>query len=390
MNEPSRRIYLDNAATSFPKPQAVYDAVDHYQRELGGAVGRGATKVGKQLQQTVDRCRSRMARLIEVPDPANVIFTFNGTDSLNFVLHGLLNPGDHVVATCWEHNSVLRPLAQLGLDRSIQTTWVDQDGSGRIDLEQLSATLNGQTRLVCLTHASNVTGIIQPVKEVVELAHAAGALVILDAAQTVGHIPVSMTELGVDFLACPGHKGLLGPLGTGVLAIKSDLAKQLQPLRQGGTGTVSELEIQPDSLPEKFESGNHNAPGLFGLEAALAWLELETVEEIQKHEQQLTQAFLAGCRSLPAIEVYADNDAVNRVGVVSLNATMLEPQVFAALLDEHFGIETRAGLHCSPRAHTALGTTEQGGTVRFSFGPFNTLSDVDETLEAIGQITAAF
>lgn len=390
MSQQRPRIYLDNAATSFPKPEQVYDAVNHYQRAIGAAVGRGTTATAREVQQRVDRCRSRLSRLLGVTSSKQVIFTFNGTDALNLALHGLLQPGDHVVTTPWEHNSVLRPLSDLSHTKSVQTSFVDDDGQGAIDLKTFQQALRPHTKLVCVTHASNVTGVIQPVAEIVEMAHRVGALVLLDAAQTVGHLTISMQELGVDLLACPGHKGLLGPLGTGVLAIRSGLETCIPPIRQGGTGTVSELEQQPETLPEKYEAGNHNAPGLFGLEAALNWLESQTIEQIRTHEQKLTQQFLTGLGPIEGIDAYFAEPSVNRVGVVSVNARQLEPQVLATLLDEHFGIETRAGLHCSPRAHAALGTIEQGGTVRFSFGPFNSAEDVDAALEALAQITAAF
>ncbi len=223
MTKQHQRIYLDNAATSFPKPPSVYDAVNEYQTEFGGAVGRGATQTGSQIQSRVDRCRNRAAKLLGVSSSKNVIFTFNGTDSLNLAIQGLLNDGDRVVTTCWEHNSVLRPLCELAATRNLETKYITGDGNGQIDLKQLEEALSKKTKLVCITHASNVTGIIQPVKQVVKLAHDAGAYVLLDAAQTVGPIPVSMLDLDVDFLACPGHKGLLGPLGTGILAIQPGL-----------------------------------------------------------------------------------------------------------------------------------------------------------------------
>ena len=389
MNQSRKRIYLDNAATSFPKPPSVYDAVDHFQRELGGAVGRGATQVGTKIQRTVDQCRNKAARLMGVPKPGSVIFTFNGTDSLNQAIHGLLKEGDRVVASPWEHNSVLRPLNQLQASLNVQTDFAQADESGQVDLDHLQELLKTKTRLVGVTHASNVTGVVQPIKEIVEMAHQSGALVLLDAAQTVGHMPVSMTELGVDFLACPGHKGLLGPLGTGILAIRPGLEGELNSTRQGGTGTTSELESQPESLPSKYESGNHNAPGLYGLSAAMDWLDERGVATIQNHEQDLTQLFLTGLSQLPKVQVYLSEVETFRVGVVSVNVEHLEPQTLCTLLDEHFGIETRAGLHCSPRAHESIGTKLLGGTVRFSFGPFNTPDDVDQTLEAIAQIASS-
>lgn len=389
MNSPRQRIYLDNAATSFPKPESVYAAVDHYQRDLGGAVGRSATRIGSEIQRTVDQCRHRMATLLGVSKANNVIFTLNGTDSLNLALHGLLRAGDRVIATLWEHNSVLRPLSSLAESQQLQTSFVRADEQGTLDLDHLRELLKVKTRLVCITHASNVTGIVQPVAEAAALAHQAGALVLVDAAQTVGHLPVSMTDLGADLLACPGHKGLLGPLGTGILAIRAGLEDELQSIRQGGTGTTSESESQPDTLPEKFESGNHNAPGIFGLAAATKWLQDHGIAKIQSHEEQLTQQLIEGLRDLPHVRVVLGDSESQRVGLVSIVMDRIEPQTLSSLLDEHFSIETRAGLHCSPRAHQTLGTINSGGTVRFSFGPLNTTEDVDATLEAMAQIAVS-
>lgn len=422
-----RRIYLDNAATSFPKPEPVHAAVDRYQRELGNAVGRGATRNGAEVQRIVDRCRLRAARLFGVSRPEQVIFTFNGTDALNLAIHGLLRENDHVVTTVWEHNSVLRPLKSLEQTHQVSTVHVHGDGSGGIDLEQFAASLSERTRLVILTHASNVTGVLQPVAECVALAKQHGALVLLDAAQTAGHVPISLEDSGIDLIACPGHKGLLGPLGTGLLVIRSGLESELHPIRQGGTGTVSESDTQPESLPDRYESGNHNAPGLVGLEAALNWieeqggvtaapaspgsepaseshsLEGETSDrgedgaDSQRHgsqsrgtlESSLIRELITGLRELPGVTVHYADEEIPRVGVVSISMDRVEPQVLASLLDDHFRIETRAGLHCAPRAHEELGTRSAGGTVRFSTGPFTTGEEIDQTLEALGQIAAS-
>ncbi|MCA9081403.1 MAG: aminotransferase class V-fold PLP-dependent enzyme [Planctomycetaceae bacterium] len=382
------RLYFDNAATSFPKPEAVYQAVDDYQRLLGAAVGRGATRTGAAVQKIVDRCRSRAAQLLGVEQTSHVLFTSNATDSLNLALHGLLRPGDRVITTPWEHNSVLRPLRTLA-DHSVQTEFVRATPEGTIDLSHLDELLLQPTRLVVLTHASNVTGTIQPVSEVVAAAQRAGARVLLDASQTAGHVPLSARNLGVDLLACPGHKGLLGPLGTGLLLLRRDIECELMPIRQGGTGTSSELEQQPAELPARYESGNHNAPGIAGLDAAIGWLLERGVETVRQHELEITTALLSGLRELSAITVHGSASAEARVGVVSLSIRGLEPQTIAMLLDEHFSIETRAGLHCAPRSHRTLGTVEQGGTLRLSPGVFTNHDDVDRVLEALAQLCGA-
>ena len=383
-----QRIYVDNAATSFPKPESVYAAVDHFQRELGTAVGRGATRSSLTVQGVVDRCRARAARLLGARRAEQVLFTFNGTDSLNLALHGLLHPGDRVIASPWEHNSVLRPLKALAAS-GVTTTYLSPTAAGTFDLNELQQALQQPTRLVVLTHASNVTGAIQPVAEAIDLAHQSGALVLIDAAQSAGHIPVHMGELQADLIACPGHKGLLGPLGTGLLLVREGLERELAPIRQGGTGTVSETEDQPNQLPSRYESGNHNAPGLFGLETSLAWLESQSLATLREHELELTAALLSGLQEIPGIIVHGPQEATARVGVISISLPQLPPQTFSTLLDEHFGIECRAGLHCAPRAHAALGTLAAGGTVRFSPGPFTTLEEIESILDAVAQIAAS-
>jgi len=380
------RIYLDNAATSYPKPEAVYRAVERYQRELGTAVGRGATRIAGEVQQVVDQCRLRAARLFGANSPQQVLFTFSGTDSLNLVLQGGLSPGERVVTTVWEHNSVLRPLRALEMERQLSVEIISHDSRGRVDQDALRQALKQPTRLVVVTHASNVTGIVQPVEEIARIAHQAGALVLLDAAQTAGHLPVNLNQLPVDFIACPGHKGLMGPLGTGLLVMRAGMESELRPLRFGGTGTTSESDRQPETSPERFEAGNHNAPGLFGLAAALEWQQSHPPGE---SGQQPILQLLRGLQSLPGLRVHLDDETLPRAGLVSISFDRIPPDVAAGILDEHFQIETRAGLHCAPLAHGALGTLAEGGTVRLSVGPFTTTDEIDLTLEAIAQIAVA-
>jgi len=380
------RIYLDNSATSFPKPDAVYAAVDRWQREIGVAVGRGATRTGGEVQRVVDHCRLQAARFFGAQRPEQVLFTFNGTDSLNLAIQGILKPGDRAITTVWDHNSVLRPLRELQSRGIIQTEIIPDNTQGTIDLDALRKSLKTPTRLVVITHASNVTGVIQPVEDVVELAQAAGALVLLDAAQTAGHLPIDLQQLPVDLMACPGHKGLMGPLGTGLLILAPGREQHLQPVRFGGTGTTSESDRQPLALPERYESGNHNAPGLFGLAAALDWW---LSHSDRQAEQQRIAQLIAGLQQLPGLRLYHVEQSLRRVGTVSFTMDRMTPQVAAALLDEHFQIETRAGLHCAPLAHAALGTLEHGGTVRISVGPFTTAEEIDTTLESLAQIVMA-
>ncbi len=379
------RIYLDNAATSFPKPAAVYEAVDHAQRHLGAAEGRSATRTAMQVHGEIERCRQRVARLLGAESPQRVIFTFNATDSLNLALHGLLRPGDHVVTSSIEHNSVLRPLRHLA-ERGVNVTYVAADGDGRVSPDAIKRALQKGTRLVALIHASNVSGTIQPIDRVGEIARSTGALFLVDAAQTAGHLPINLSQLPIDLLACAGHKGLLGPLGTGVLYVRPGVEEHLQSLRQGGTGTTSDDDHQPDRLPEKYEAGNHNVPGLIGLEAALAWLEKGGVTEVHRHEQGLTARLLEGLAGLPRLRVYGPKSLQDRVAVVSISVEGIDPQELAAVLDESFGIETRAGLHCAPGAHRCLGTFVAGGTLRLSPGALTTDNEIDAAVLAVREL----
>ena len=382
-----KRIYLDNAATSFPKPDCVWAAVKDYNRRLGSAVGRGAYRAGIDATALVERCRKRVAGLLRAESPDRIVFTFNGTDSLNLALHGALRAGDHVVTSVMEHNSVLRPLSELRRRMGIEVSHVPADAGGLVDPAGIRRALRPNTRLIALVHASNVTGAIQPIAEAGRIARESGALFLIDAAQSAGSIPIDLSLLPVDLLACPGHKGLLGPLGTGILYIRPGVDENLASLRQGGTGTQSEQDVQPEALPEKYESGNHNAPGLVGLEASVGWLLERGVEQVHRHEQALVEQLLESLSAIPSIRLFGAKTERDRVGVVSLAVDGFEPQDVAAILDQNFGVEVRAGLHCAPLAHRAIGSFSGGGTVRLSVGPFTTSSDIEAAAAALRQIT---
>lgn len=360
--------------------------MERYHRELGVAVGRGAYRRSTETQAEVHRCRQRAARLFNAERPESVVFTFNGTDSLNLAIHGLLQAGDHVISTVVEHNSVIRPLRELERDGLISVTIVPVNAQGVIDPDDIRHALRPNTRLIALTHASNVTGAIQPVVEVGRIAREVGVLFLIDAAQSVGHLPIDVRALNADLLACPGHKGLLGPLGTGLLYIRPGVEQFLRCTRQGGTGTRSEEEFQPDHLPDKYEPGNHNAPGLFGLSAALEWLLAQPADAGRDHELLLTRQLIAGLGGIANISIHGPATAEDRVGVVSLSIPNTEPQVFATLLDDMAQIEVRAGLHCAPGAHRALGTFQHGGTVRLSIGRFTAPHEIDIAIETLRQI----
>jgi cysteine desulfurase/selenocysteine lyase len=381
-NRSVQRIYLDNAATSYPKPPGVIEAVERALRVEGAAEGRSATRAALRVHEVVARCRERAARLLGAKQPERIIFTFNGTDSLNLALHGLLRPGDHVVTSAIEHNSVLRPLRNLR-ERGVEVSYVPGDLEGRVNPDEVNRALRDNTRLVALVHASNVTGTIQPIDSVGEMAREAGAFFLVDAAQSAGHLPIDVSSSPIDILAAPGHKGLLGPLGTGILYVAPGVEEQLESVRQGGTGSNSEDDLQPARLPDKYECGNHNVPGLFGLEAALAWIEERAVDEIRRHERALIEQLIAALAPLKGLRIYGPPSSNDRVGVVSLTLDGFEPQELGTILDGSFGIETRAGLHCAPGMHRCLGTFAEGGTVRLSVGPFTTAGEIEAAAAAL-------
>lgn len=382
------RLYLDNAATSFPKPESVYVAIDDYNRRLGAAAGRGAYGTAVEASEIVRRCRRNLATLFNAESPDRFAFAFNGTDALNVALHGLLKPGDHVVTTVVEHNSVLRPLSSL-IDEGIAVSVVECDESGRVSPKDIQYALRTDTRLIAVTHASNVTGAIQPVAEIAAIARTAGVLTLLDAAQTAGHLPIDLRTLPIDLLATSGHKGLLGPLGTGVLYVRPGLEEHLETIRQGGTGTTSDDERQPLTMPARFEAGNLNMPGIAGLEASTRWILEAGVGQLRRHEQELTQKLLAGLREIPHVRVFGPAAVNDRVGVVSLVAEGWTPHELAAVLDAEFGIEVRAGLHCAPRIHDRLKVARHGGTLRISLGPFTAAEEIDSLVRALKALCGA-
>ena len=378
-------MYLDNAATSFPKPECVYTAVNDWLRN-GMAAGRGSHQATDDTSRMIDLGRSRLAQLLGLSSPSRVIYTLNCTDSLNIVLQGYLNAGDRVVASMMDHNSVLRPL-QAMKQHDVEVELADFDPvSGLIDVEHFSRLISSRpTRLAVITHASNVTGSVQPIRELIQIAHHAGAAVLLDAAQTAGHIPISMQEMGVEFLATAGHKGLLGPLGTGVLCLGTDQQESLRPLRYGGTGTSSELLEQPLEMPSRYESGNANVPGIAGLLAGAGWILRESAESIHQRIQTSTESLMNGLREIPGVELLSPMQSEN-VGIVTFNIQNQDCREVAMILDQSFQIQCRAGLHCAPLAHKTLRTFDRGGAVRFSPGVFTTAEEIQAVIEAVHAI----
>jgi len=397
------RIYLDNAATTWPKPEAVYDAVDHYQRHIGAPNGRSGYREAQQSNRIVEHAREGVAALIGAADPSHIIFGLNCSDMLNMAIRGVVRPGDHVVTTVCDHNSVLRPLTALIEEAGVKVTYVPCDGEGYVSPDDVRAALRPNTRLVAVNHASNVTGAIQPVAAIGEIVRESDALYLVDAAQSLGHVPFDVRTTHADLVAAPGHKGLLGPLGTGVLYIRPGIEREVKPLRCGGTGTQSDDDRPPEVLPQKYEPGNHNLVGLAGLAAATDFLRAETVESIEAHHVRLAAHMLAGIADIEGVTIHGPRSpdtlppsdwslqrpVPRRTSVVSITVEGYEPQELAAILDVTYNIQTRAGFQCAPRMHESLGTTPLGGTLRFSPGHTTTLEEIDQAIAALQEVAVA-
>lgn len=380
-------IYLDNAATSWPKPESVYLAMDRFLREQGGNPGRGGHSMAMAARQEIETTRRLAARFFGVPEFKRIVFTLNCTDAINLGLKGLLKPGDHVITDAIGHNSLSRPLHKLENRGIISVTRISPDVEiGVVTSGQIEKAITPRTSLVAMTHASNVTGAIQPIPEHGRIASAYGIAFMVDAAQTAGKHPLDVVSSHIDLLACSGHKGLLGPPGTGLLYIGD--AVQLDSLREGGTGTQSELEEQPDTLPDKYESGTSNSVGISGLGAGMKYLLQEGLDNIVAHEEILMGLLIDGLEQIPNVAVYAAPAGIEQMPVVSCIIDGYTAGEVGILLDQAFDIKVRSGLHCSPAAHKTLGTYP-GGTVRFSPGCFTTQEDINRTIEAVQAIATA-
>ncbi len=379
-------IYFDNAATSYPKPEAVYAAVDHYMRNIGASAGRGAYRRALEADGLVFKTRKVLGRLFNIEDVSRIIFTSNVTESLNLVLKGFLREGDHVVISRMEHNSMWRPLKVLEQEKNIGITVIPSPGGNSLDIEQLESAIQTNTRLVALTHASNVTGTLMPVKEAGRICRFHNIPLLVDAAQTAGVFPIDVRELNIDLLAFTGHKGLLGPTGTGGLYIAPDL--EIKPWKEGGTGGESLLEHQPQDLPDRFEAGTLNIAGIVGLGAAVEFILQQGVEKIREHEKALTAFALEQLQQIPGLSMYGPQNAEERVAVFSLNLEDIPPEEVAYVLDEVYGIMARAGLHCAPQAHRCIGTVERG-TLRVSPGYFSSEDEITILVKALQEIASS-
>ena len=388
-----RRLYLDNAATSFPKPRGVVEAVVRYMNELGASAGRGAYREAIETGALMTECRRRLNRLFNGERAEHFVFTLNCSDALNLAIKGLIDPADgtgHAISTHIDHNSILRPLNALEARGWIEQTAVPVDpATGLVDPDDVRRAIRPNTRLIAITHVSNVTGTVQPVREIGRIARGAGVPFVVDAAQSAGHLPVDVQADFIDLLAAPGHKALLGPTGTGFLYLRPGMERLVRPLKEGGTGSVSEQPVQPQFMPDKYEPGSHNAAGIIGLSEGVKWVLDQTVEKLAAHDRDLTRAFIEGVSDVEGLTYYGPQGVRDRIGVFSVRVDSFDPHELSAVLESSYGVLTRSGIHCAPLAHQAIGTTEGGGATRFSFGPFLTVRDVKYATDALAEIAAS-
>jgi cysteine desulfurase family protein len=377
-------LYLDNAATSFPKPEAVCAAVDHTLRHGAANPGRGGYRLSLEAGRMVLAARTAAARLVGMPDPARIVFVANATEALNLALFGALSCGDRVVTTSMEHNAVVRPLRALA-DQGVEVIRVAAEPDGFVAPAALRQACTPGTRMLVMTHCSNVTGTVQAIEEIGPWCRAQGILFLVDAAQSAGLFPIDVVTMGIDLLAVPGHKAIMGPPGTGFLAVGEGVT--LRPLLYGGTGTRSTSDAQPEELPERLESGTLNVAGLAGLHAALEFLHEIGLNRIRAHEQALLGQLLDGLCRFSAVRRYGPAETGRHGGALSFNLDGLDPATVGYRLDAEFDIGVRVGLHCAPEAHRTIGTFPEG-TVRVSPGWFTTHDDIDRFLAAVRTLAA--
>ena len=378
-------IYLDNAATSFPKPESVYKAVSDTLRNYGSSPGRGGHKMSIQTEKLIFETRERIASFFNIPNSSNVIFTFNVTMGINLALKGFLKAGDHVLTSSMEHNAVMRPLKRLENPPlgGISKTVVQCSKEGFLNSKDIEREIKPNTKLIIITHASNVVGTILPIREVGELAKKKGIAFLVDAAQSAGLLPIDVQRDNIDMLGCTGHKSLFGPQGTGFLYIKDGL--DIKPLIEGGTGSNSESDEMPDFFPDKFQAGTLNTPGIAGLGAGIEFIQKEGLKNIRAKELHLTTEIMNGLKNIKGVKLYGSLNPLDRVAVVSFNIEGKDPADVGNILNEKYDIMSRVGLHCAPNAHRTIGTFPEG-TVRVSVGYFNTEGDIDKLIKAVKDI----
>lgn len=377
-------IYLDNAATSFPKPIQVAEAVDKLLRENMANPGRGGHHMSLEAGRMVMECRDAVARFFNVRDAARIAFTANATEAINLALFGVLEPGDRVVTTSMEHNAVVRPLRALS-ERGVDVVKVDSDKDGFVSPADIRDACVAGTRLLVMNHCSNVSGTLQAIEDVGPWCREQGIIFMVDAAQSAGIFPIDVEEMAIDLLAVPGHKSLLGPTGTGFLYVREGL--DLRPLLYGGTGNFSQSEEQPDEMPERLESGTLNTLGLVGLFAGITFLEKIGLQRIREREHDFLGALIDGLSEIKDVTMYGPLDTKRHGGALSFNVNHLDPSTVGFRLDREYGICCRVGLHCAPDAHRSIGTFPEG-TIRLSPGYFNTPAEIEQTIKAVREIAA--
>lgn len=378
-------LYLDNAATSFPKPESVYNAMNDYMIKVGANPGRGVSNISFCGNKLVFNCRNEIASFFNFDNPQNVVFTSNITESLNVLIQGIATPGCHIITSAMDHNSTLRPLSYLKSIGMIELDIVPCTETGELLVDQFKKYIKPNTRAVFLSHASNIVGTIQPLEAIGKICKELNIFFVVDTAQTAGVLPIDFKSLNCNALAFTGHKSLLGPQGIGGFLIDDKMNSVCKPLIYGGTGSLSSDVIQPDFMPDKFESGTLNTPGIAGLLAGIKFINETGITNILEHESKLTKRFIDGCLNIPTIKVYGTKDVEKQTSTVSINSSLIDNSELGYLLDLEYGIATRTGLHCAPMAHKSIGTYP-AGTLRFSFGYFNSTEDVDYALSSLDKI----
>jgi len=378
-------IYLDNAATSFPKPNRVYDEMDRCLREYCANPGRGGHQMSIKSSKELMKARKVVSSFFNIKNPLRLCFTRNATESLNFAIKGILKEGDHVITTCMEHNAVMRPLKTLEKDIGIKITILKGDKYGRIDIGEIEKSICSRTSLIVCTLSSNVNGIIYPINEIGKIAKDNNVTFLVDASQGAGTIKIDVESMHIDMLAFPGHKGLLGPQGTGGLYVREGI--NIKSIIQGGTGSNSESMYQPEIMPDALESGTLNTPGIIGLRYGIEFIDSIGLDNLRLHKYMLTKRLHEGIEDINKSILYSLNSEECNSGIVAMNFTEADSTEISYVLDKEFQIATRAGLHCAPLAHNTLGTAGKG-IVRFSVGCFNTIDDIDYTIEALQKIAA--
>ena len=375
-------IYLDNAATTFPKPKKVYSAVLDCMENYGANPGRAGHKLAMKAGRGIYECRENISKLLNIQNPMNIVFTHNATDSLNLAIKGCVKKGDHIITTSIEHNSVIRPIKALE-QKGVEHTIVNCDELGQLNPEDIKRAIKENTKLIVTTHASNVCGTIVDIESIGEIAKENNIIYLVDASQTIGVYDIDVQKINVDMIAAPGHKCLLGPQGTGILYIREGLTIDI--LKEGGTGSNSEELIHPNMMPDRYESGTHNTPGIVGLNEGVKFILEKGIENIRNHEEELCSYMLEKLKEVPNIKIYGPLDSKKRAAVISINIGDIDSGEITYLLDDMYDIATRSGIHCSPLAHKTLGTIIQG-TVRFSLGYFNTKEEIDQAIKALIEI----